>query len=103
MMSDEEQLESDLRWRDPDPELDRRFFKTRPAGTNVMLAIASVVFLGSLGIYLQVTGGVSAEHGILPLIKFIVFCAVDVVVSIAAGRWIWAHLGSPLRALLRPF
>src|SRR3954470_23284007 len=103
MMSDDEQLEADLRWRDPDPALDRRFFKTRPAGTNVMLAIASVAFLGGLGIYLRVTGGVSAEHGILPLIGFFVFCAVDVVVSIAAGRWIWAQMGGPLRTLLRPF
>jgi hypothetical protein len=103
MMDDSEQLDSELNWRDPDPEFDRRFFKTRPPGANVMLAIASVAFLGCLEIYLQITGGVSAEHGILPVIGFFVFCAVAVIVSLVAGRWIWVRLGSPLRTMLRPF
>lgn len=100
-MDDEDQLDAELNWQDPDPALDRRFFKTRPPGVNAMVAIAAVLLLAAIALYLKVRGGVSTDRGIRPLVELVVFCVICAIAAKVASRWVWVNAGSGFRTALR--
>ena len=102
MANDDEELESELAWSDPEPERDLRFFKTRPAGTSVMISMAAFMFVTGLGFYLRMVGTVSTEHGIAPVSMGLTFCVFMIFAARAASRAIWIRLGASVRGSLRP-
>lgn len=99
--SDREELERELNYKAP--YRDRRFFKTRPPGYNVMVALGA--FFALLGFLL---GGIStlAVLGGGKLSEFLA-CIVGFVLAAILGyklpRIIWRGIGPTGRGVLRVF
>lgn len=99
-MSDDELLEQELNY--VKPARDTRFFKTHPAGYNVLTALGAL-----LGLFGFVLGGVATtaalgREGLSPLLSG----AVGLVLAIFLGGMLppmlWRAIGPLGRAMLRP-
>lgn len=99
-MNDDELLELELNY--VKPARDTRFFKTHPAGYNVLTALG-----GLLGLFGFVLGGVATtaalgREGLSPILS----CVVGLVLAIALGGMLppmlWRLIGPLGRGILRP-
>jgi hypothetical protein len=98
-MSDEEELSRELNWIDPDPQRDRRIFKTRPSGVNAMNAIAAIFWLIGIALGLAYVERVTGAGAV----AFCLVAGLLAILSVALSRRLWIGMGSTLRSLLRPF
>jgi hypothetical protein len=98
-MSDEEELRRELNWIDPDPQRDRRIFKTRPSGVNAMNAIAGIFWLIGVALGLAYVERVTGAGAV----AFCLVAGLLAILSVAISRRLWIGMGSTLRTLLRPF
>ena len=96
---DDDLVEHEMHWQPP--VIDRRWFKTKPAGVNAMNAIAGLLWLSMLAGYLHVKGSVSTEQGLAPVLILFGVLFIAFIVSHWVSRRIWVGIGPGPRAVLR--